>query len=931
MHCILTEEQILHRAERDLALCLENQKDLMQRLKSSTNPTSRSGAAGITGRRGGSTHEDYRHHDDTEGSDTPSHYMDNSEDNQEDNQEDHEEQREDGREDEREDGGEWEENEDTLHMDEMEDNSQVNEQKNKKKKKKSRIMLTGNAAFDKQVLHEHELYKGSGSIEAQARIDTFILPCIMYMMYPDAHQPMKQQSNSKCTPSMNALKQPQPTHPTPTSKCIPSTNISSLSTQKLPTGVWEMLSCPTAMQHVTQYGTMPDLGNFIRERMLSQSIIVPTFVQHHSNASFSPSSPSPNSASPFSAFADDNNEEDQMSLDTHLNQQGQGQQHPRQTSSASTSSARHSAQTAAACSGKGVLPNVTALMHICCMFNSPHQSQPHPAKNGKSANGGGNHHHHHHHHNSTAMLHGEGISIALPTCCGKDGCFHGSLIALMIGSVMPLCKKGFYCRRIQPCSMQYRSAVHCCTIMEFTTVCMLLHGLLLGLYPRGSKTAIFDVRVRLVARLRHLLTFENYTKQRTKFLMQNCGLVQLAFLEYVNNVLPDYMPCEMHALSIEQKTIASSSAACDQFREKCIHKGNEPWAQLNACAVQQLDKLIRNMRAVSSSSSSSSTFTSASASASMQMMNMQVPTSTLLQSQALHAKKGAAGYSGATPHAGSSMRKNLLHVNVPQIFSHSLPHQHQSSDALPGNGSSNSHNSGDNRSSSSSFLTPNYPATKTMRMPLPEDMYDLHVCKSNNLAQLYAFEPELQKHRARIMQTHLMHQRVHICMLPRCIAQEQMKAIESQYSTCLIQQASARTMYICTSCAVAGKPIPLRPPMRYSYEKQQFYCLTCHASSTSSSSLASSATSTKTKQEGKDPTSIVAIDMVGKVVHTSQDLSASLCRCYVLCIKCARIHEWQVLFSPLSYLSYLSPFSHPWGVGKYKTYLFMRTCFGRMG
>lgn len=42
-----------------------------------------------------------------------------------------------------------------------------------------------------------------------------------------------------------------------------------------------------------------------------------------------------------------------------------------------------------------------------------------------------------------------------------------------------------------------------------------------------------------------------------------------------------------------------------------------------------------------------------------------------------------------------------------------------------------------------------------------------------------------------------------------------------------------------------------------------------------------------------EDTSILCINMIGKVLYTSTDLSPSVWRCYVFCIQCATIHEVQ--------------------------------------
>lgn len=46
-----------------------------------------------------------------------------------------------------------------------------------------RICITNDQVLNREILLEHEMYKATGSIEAQACIDTYILPSLMQMYY----------------------------------------------------------------------------------------------------------------------------------------------------------------------------------------------------------------------------------------------------------------------------------------------------------------------------------------------------------------------------------------------------------------------------------------------------------------------------------------------------------------------------------------------------------------------------------------------------------------------------------------------------------------------------------------------------------------------------------------------------------------------------
>lgn len=74
-----------------------------------------------------------------------------------------------------------------------------------------------------------------------------------------------------------------------------------------------------------------------------------------------------------------------------------------------------------------------------------------------------------------------------------------------------------------------------------------------------------------------MVTSEYSLVDRRAFLLSNIHLVQLAFVEYLYNVLPDFMPVERDILSIDPVSCTGYSTICDQFREKCIKTGLENW------------------------------------------------------------------------------------------------------------------------------------------------------------------------------------------------------------------------------------------------------------------------------------------------------------------------------------------------------------------
>jgi hypothetical protein len=246
-----------------------------------------------------------------------------------------------------------------------------------------------------------------------------------------------------------------------------------------------------------------------------------------------------------------------------------------------------------------------------------------------------------------------------------------------------------------------------------------------------------------MARIHELMTnLNSNTVKRQRFLMQNAALIQMAFLEYIHNFVPDYMPCEaalLHMKSIDTSAMMCESQSstttamplqrahyitmCDQFREKNIFIGNESWGQLDHGAMMQLDKLIRNTTKV--------------------------------------------------PNTASSHCTNAFN-NPSSAFSSAL----------------------------------SAPATQVIRVqkePLAECMYSMHLCMSNNLQELYEFDSNILQYKHQISKVHILHKRLRISWLPLCIANEQRSALEQHYESCLIQQTSAKTLYVCTSCAIAGE------------------------------------------------------------------------------------------------------------------------------
>jgi hypothetical protein len=77
---------------------------------------------------------------------------------------------------------------------------------------------------------------------------------------------------------------------------------------------------------------------------------------------------------------------------------------------------------------------------------------------------------------------------------------------------------------------------------------------------------------------------------RTRFILDNLPILQLAFVEYIYNFMPDFMPVEMSALHIADYTTIphNYSSTCDQFRERCIKTGSETWQSISFAANIQV-------------------------------------------------------------------------------------------------------------------------------------------------------------------------------------------------------------------------------------------------------------------------------------------------------------------------------------------------------
>lgn len=162
---------------------------------------------------------------------------------------------------------------------------------------------------------------------------------------------------------------------------------------------------------------------------------------------------------------------------------------------------------------------------------------------------------------------------------------------------------GFCCMLLQesiPCMKRAKRSIKVTefdgkpTPVEMAACINVLHGTLLSLYPRAAKRPTFGVRVRLAWRLRQLLC--TGVSDQLQFFEEHGHLVKICFMEYVNNVVLQYMPAEKELLfqtpSMKlYQTVCSTM--CDSFRTDALKTGDETWAAMNQLAGVCIDRCLR--------------------------------------------------------------------------------------------------------------------------------------------------------------------------------------------------------------------------------------------------------------------------------------------------------------------------------------------------
>lgn len=201
-------------------------------------------------------------------------------------------------------------------------------------------------------------------LHEQARIDQYIIPCMVVQGFGSPF-------------SGNSLR------------------------DRIPGSMWVQMTRATDIEDVLQYYTLPDLGEYVRERMCCQSVTVPTGGAPNS----------PQGCTPVGS-----------TLEHELGH----------TLSPGKKTRKGGAAGTKASLVDGPCHLVPAVMHLCCPLSSQQARDAHE--------GGG----------MGRQFTGQAVcdhGVCLPGSCTSSGCIHGSLISVLLGSVMPLYKRTSQCRR----------------------------------------------------------------------------------------------------------------------------------------------------------------------------------------------------------------------------------------------------------------------------------------------------------------------------------------------------------------------------------------------------------------------------------------------------------------------------------------------------
>ena len=148
-----------------------------------------------------------------------------------------------------------------------------------------------------------------------------------------------------------------------------------------------------------------------------------------------------------------------------------------------------------------------------------------------------------------------------------------------------------YCFQVKKQKRSYRFT----RLVERAALVNLLHGLLLGLYPYNTHHCTFEHRVAAVGAIREVMTSDGMLD----FILQHDSLIQFAMVEYLSNVVPDFMPVEEALLVRGQQSRFSINQVCESFRVSAapLYEGPNLWAALNDLAASNISSLFRQLKA----------------------------------------------------------------------------------------------------------------------------------------------------------------------------------------------------------------------------------------------------------------------------------------------------------------------------------------------
>jgi hypothetical protein len=127
------------------------------------------------------------------------------------------------------------------------------------------------------------------------------------------------------------------------------------------------------------------------------------------------------------------------------------------------------------------------------------------------------------------------------------------------------------------------------TPIEVQSCLQIMHGTLLKLYPRGSKTPTFGARVNMVYRIQEIMELPQ--EDQMTFVTKYPSLVKLCLMEYCYNVLLDFFPVEYRIVCAHasmQMYETTARVMFDTFRRDVINTGLEDWHTIDSKVISRV-------------------------------------------------------------------------------------------------------------------------------------------------------------------------------------------------------------------------------------------------------------------------------------------------------------------------------------------------------